>query len=81
MTLPSRNAKDYLTVDETATGLSVVARKPHADELQALFAQHGVACERETDVGLGEDQLRFDGTVNRFQAGDILESYKQAKGS
>jgi hypothetical protein len=81
MTLPTRNGKDYLTITGTATGLAIVARKPHADELHALFAQYGLACEREADVGLGEDLLRLEGSADRLQAGDVLESYKLARGS
>jgi hypothetical protein len=81
MTLPTRNDKDYLTIDETATGLSIVARKPHAAELQALFAQHGAPCECEADVGPGEDLLRFDAAADRGRVQTVLVSYKLAKGS
>jgi hypothetical protein len=81
MTLPTCNDKDYLTIARFPKGFFIRARKPHADELQALFTQHGLASGREVDVGPGEDELHFDGSAHRVQAEDVLESYKLAKGS
>jgi hypothetical protein len=37
MTLLTRNDKDYLAIARFAKGCFITARKPHADELQALF--------------------------------------------
>jgi hypothetical protein len=81
MTLPTRNDKDYLTFTEALTGFFIAARRPHAVELEALFHQHGLPCQREADVGLGEDTLRFDASADRAQVETLLESYKTAKGS
>jgi hypothetical protein len=69
-----------LTILGDGTGFSIVARKPHADELQALFAQHGVAYDRKADEGFGRDLLWFD-AADRRQVEQVLESYKLAKGS
>jgi hypothetical protein len=81
MSLPTRNAKDYLHLAGALTGSIIVVRKQHADELQTLFAQHGVACERQPDADLGRDLLWFDAAADRGHAEQILESYKLAKGS
>jgi hypothetical protein len=79
MTLPNRNAKDYLEIKGTESEFTVMAEKRHADELQSLFSSRGLICRR--DARHGEDTLRFDRGVNRAAIEMILESYKQSKGS
>jgi hypothetical protein len=79
MTLPTRNAKDYLEVQGTERVFAVVVEKRHADELETLFSQRGLVCRRDTRPG--GDALRFDDSVNRAAVESVLESYKQAKGS
>ena len=81
MALPTRNDKDYLEIKGTWQGFSVVAQKGHADELEALFKQRGLACRRQTDAGPGEDALRFEASADRTAVQEVLESYKQVKGS
>jgi hypothetical protein len=81
MTLPTRNDKDYLGITSVWTGFCVRAQRQHAVELEALFHQHGLPCQRDADTGAGEDVLRFDASADRGQVETLLESYKQAKGS
>jgi hypothetical protein len=79
MTLPNRNAKDYLEIRGAESGFTVLAEKRHADELQSLFSSRGLVCRR--DNRHGEDTLRFNRGVNGAAVEMVLESYKQSKGS
>ncbi len=81
MALPTRNDKDYLEITATRKGFSIVAQKAHADELEALFRQRGLTCRRQSKARPNEDALRFDESVDRSAVREVLESYKQAKGS
>jgi hypothetical protein len=81
MSLSSKDEKGYLKVTDTADGLAVVTKKAHADELAAVYRQHGVRCRREPDVGPGEDALRFAWGEDRAQVEQLLDAYKSAPGS
>ena len=81
MSLPTRNDKDYLEITGMGTGFAIVAQKQHASELAAIFRQRGLPCKLQADVRPGEDVLRFDEKADRATAMEILESYKQEKGS
>ena len=81
MSLPGRNTKDYLGVEDTGRGLVIRARKEDADALAAQFLQHGMSCQREPDGAGGRDALRFPEGMDREQVEQILEAYKTAKGS
>jgi len=81
MTLPTRNSKHYLHVIDTLSGCTILALEQHAAELEALFGQRGLSCRREADVHPGTDALRFYNEADRAKVREVLESYKQAKGS
>jgi hypothetical protein len=80
MTLPTRNDKDYLAT-AFAWGICIRVKKQHADELEALFKQHGLPCKRDPGPMPGESVLRFDLSARRDQVEKILQSYKLAQGS
>ena len=75
------NDKDYLEITGTRKAFSVVAQKAHADELEVLFSQRGLACRRQANALPNEDALRFEESADRAAVQEVLESYKQAKGS
>jgi hypothetical protein len=81
MSLPGRNQKDYLHIDDTGPGLTIVARKEDADALAPLFLQYGVSCHRRPDRADDRDALQFPEGMDRKQVEQILEGYKAAKGS
>jgi hypothetical protein len=81
MTLPSRNEKDYLEIKSTWTGFSIQAQKRHADELEPLFAQRGLPCRRQAGTRPGEEALRFDNGIDRAKVSELIQGYKEVKGS
>jgi hypothetical protein len=81
MTLPKKEEKGYLEIVSRDEGFAIVADRQHASELAALFLQHGISCERREDVRPGEDELRFPGSMDRAQVQQVLDGYKNAKGS
>ena len=81
MTLPKKEEKGYLEIVSRAEGFAIVAAKQHARELAALFLQYGISCERQDDVRPGEDELRFPGGMDRAEVQQVLDGYKEAKGS
>ena len=81
MTLPKKEAKGHLEIVARNECLAIVARKQYAAELAALFLQHGISCERQEDARPGEDELRFPAGMDRAQVQQVLDGYKQAKGS
>jgi hypothetical protein len=76
MSLPKRNDKEYLQIEPSQEGYRISGQKRHTDELAVLFAQHGITCQSD-----GEGLLRFDPNVDRVRVAELLDSYKQAKGS
>jgi hypothetical protein len=81
MTLPKKEEKSYLEIVSRDEGLVIVAAKQHANELAALFLQYGISCQRQQDVQPGEDELRFPTGMDRSQVQQVLDAYKEAKGS
>jgi hypothetical protein len=81
MTLPRKADKGYLKVTPAEGGFAVVAEKEHAAELQPLFEQRGIPCQRRQDVRPGVDALLFGVQVDAAQVREVLEGYKAAKGS
>jgi hypothetical protein len=81
MTLPKKEEKGHLEIVTRDKGLAIIAGKQHAAELAALFLQYGISCERQQDVVPGEDELRFPAGMDRAQVQQVLDGYKQAKGS
>src|SRR5947209_7357688 len=81
MTVPTRKDKDYLEVTGTWSGFSIIAQKQHASELEAILTQRGFPCRREEDVQPDMDAIRFDEKTERTKVEEILEAFKQEKGS
>src|ERR1700732_1416220 len=76
MSLPKRNDKEYLQIEPSQEGCRISGQKEHTEELAVLFAQYGITCQND-----GEGVLRFDPDVDRLRVAELLDSYKQAKGS
>jgi hypothetical protein len=81
MSLPMKNEKAYLQLTDSGRGLVIAGAKGHAAELAALFTQRGIPCRRETDTGPDEDTLVFGDGADAAALTEILEAYKDAKGS
>ena len=81
MSLPEHAEKEYLAISPADGGLLVLARKEHADELAALFAQRGQPCRRQPDARPGHDALLLGPGADRAAAEEVLDGYKRAKGS
>jgi hypothetical protein len=80
MTLPNVNEKRFLEIEDHEGGFTITADPQQADELLALFTQHGIPCRKE-DVGPGKQVLIFDSPAEREAAAEVLEGYTLAKGS
>lgn len=79
MSLPKKEEKGYLEIQDSAKGFMIVARNGDAGALAALFVQHGISCEREP--GTDEVAFVFPEGVPRTEVEGVLEGYKTAKGS
>jgi len=82
MTLPKKADKGYLALTRDGLdGFAIVAEKAHAAELVPLFAQHGIACRLQTDLVAGHDTLHFGAEMDIGRVEEVLDGYKEAKGS
>jgi hypothetical protein len=81
MALPTGGEKAYLEITPAAGGFTIEAERQHAAELQALFRQHGIACELHPEASPGKDELAFTWEVKVSGVKEILEAYKNPKGS
>ncbi len=81
MSLPKKEEKGYLEFATTGARLTLIARKDHAVELAPLFAQHGLEVRDEGEASAQENRLVFGHGVDRAKAQEILDAYKNAKGS
>ncbi len=81
MSLPKKEEKGYLEVGRSDHGLSVAGLKEHVDELEQVFAQHGISCQRGQATEDGMETLLFAPEVDAAKVAEVLESYKTAKGS
>jgi hypothetical protein len=80
MSLPGKSEKAYLHISDNH-GRAVIEGQPqHIAELEALFQQHGIACNRTVALP-GQEALELGEGVNRDAAVRLLESYQTAKGS
>lgn len=79
MSLPAKNEKGYLEIIDQGKGLSICALKQHASDLEPLFRQNGIGCQRRE--GTVHDTLVFEAGVNREKVEKILHGYEEAKGS
>ena len=81
MSLPTGDEKSYLEVTPGEGGFTIQAEGQHAAELQALFGQHGIACQLHPEASPGKDELAFTWEVKVSEVKEILEAYKNPKGS
>jgi hypothetical protein len=81
MSLPKKEEKGYLQFDGNGAQLTLIARKDHAVELVPLFAQHGLEVRDGGEASGEENRLVFGRGVDRAKAQEILDAYKNAKGS
>ena len=81
MSLPKKEEKGYLEIAGSGRSLTLVARKDHAVELVPLFTQHGLEVRDDGDVSAEEKRLVFANNADRGKAKEILDAYKNAKGS
>jgi hypothetical protein len=79
MSLPKKEEKGYLEIQESEKGFVIVARNGDAGALAALFVQHGISCNRAP--GTDEVAFHFTEGVPRTDVESVLEGYKTAKGS
>jgi hypothetical protein len=81
MSLPKKAEKGYLQVSHSADGLSVAGLPEHVQELEPLFTQHGLPCQRGQATPDGLETLRFEPGADAAKVAEVLEAYKAAKGS
>jgi hypothetical protein len=81
MTLPTGGEKSYLEITPAEGGFTIQAERQHAAELQALFEQHGITCQLHPEASQGRDELVFTREVKVSEVREILEAYKNPKGS
>ena len=81
MTLPKGDEKAYLEVTPSEGGFVIHAEGQHAAELGPLFRQHGITCELHPQAGAGKDDLAFSREVDVAQVKEVLDAYKNVKGS
>ena len=81
MTLPKKEEKGYLEIQDFGKGFVIVTRKEDAGALAALFLQYGISCQRKQGEGTDEVTFQFSEGMERSQVESVLEGYKTAKGS
>jgi hypothetical protein len=81
MTLPKGDEKAYLEITPTEGGFTIHAEGQHAAELQPLFKQHGINCELHPQAVAGKDDIVFTREVDVAQVKEVLDAYKDVKGS
>jgi hypothetical protein len=81
MTLPKKEEKGYLELVSCDEGFCIIAASRHASELAVIFFKYGISCERRNNAHSGDDELHFPGGMDRTQVQQVLDGYKQAKGS
>ena len=82
MTLPKGDEKTYLEITPVqAGGFTIQAEGQHATELQALFRQHGIPYQFHPDVPAGKGELVFSREADMAQVQEVLDAYKEPKGS
>jgi hypothetical protein len=79
MSLPKKEEKGYLEIQDSGKSFVIAARNGDAAALAALFLQYGISCEREQ--GAAEVIFHFPEGLPRSDVEGVLEGYKTAKGS
>jgi hypothetical protein len=81
MTLPKKEEKGYLKLTKGEQGLAIIGQKEHIVELAAILSQQGISCHAEPGGASGKESLVVAGGADPARVAEILESYKNAKGS
>jgi hypothetical protein len=81
MTLPKKEEKGYLKLTKDEQGLAIIGQKGHIVELAAIVSQQGIPCHVEPGGVPGTETLVIGGGADPARVAEILESYKNAKGS
>ena len=81
MTLPKKEEKGYLEIQDAEKGFVIVAKKEDAGALAALFLQYGISCQRQQAKSTDDVTFQFPQGMERAQVESVLEGYKTAKGS
>ena len=77
MTLPKKEKKSYLEIQQSRKRLVIAARKQDAEALAAYFLQHGVSCDRKPSKGKAEVTLQFPKGIDRSYIESVLNGYKK----
>jgi len=81
MSLPPKSEKGYLQLHQSERGLWAAGKKEHMSELATLYGQYGICYRQEQGGNPEEDVLTFEKGVDQAQVKQILEAYRDAKGS
>jgi len=81
MSLAKRNEREYLDIAGSEGGFSITAKPEHAEQLSALLTRHGYAHRRSKELASGLEQLLFAEISLRPKVAEVLESYKNVRGS
>jgi len=76
MTLPKKEKKSYLEIQQSRKRLVIAARKQDADALAAYFLQYGVSCDTKPNKGKAEVTLQFPKGIDRSYIESVLNGYK-----
>jgi len=81
MSLPPKSEKGYLELKKTGHGACIGGKKEHMNELATLYGQYGIRFRRGLEGNSEEDALHFEEGTDQAQVQQILEAYRDAKGS
>lgn len=80
MTLPAKAEKGYLELEQSRDGLVIIGKKQHTDELASILEQYRIPFQR-APAHADEDTLRIERDVDQAQVQELLDAYKNVKGS
>jgi hypothetical protein len=81
MSLPPKSEKGYLKLRKTRNGCSVGGKQEHINELATLYGQYGIRFRRGSEGNSEEDALYFEEGTDQAHVQQIMEAYRDAKGS
>jgi len=81
MSLARRNDREYLDITGSGDGFSIAAKPEHAEQLSALLTRHGYAHRRNKEPASKLELLLFAEVGLRPKVAEVLESYKNVRGS
>lgn len=81
MSLPAKAEKGYLELTKAGKGFVITGKSQHINELAAILEQHGIVLHRQPDASDDEETLRLERESDKPQTQELLDAYKNAKGS